>query len=183
MDKSNVESIPRNIPHTSDTDGVLFLFHFLCPLVVGRESSHSLKRFRSSSTISSALVLQASTDSPGLHRPGTGQEFHYSHGCYLFSVHQERDHWAYLIMFLPCIFPKRLNCVHPGSSNAMSWFLCWKDIATNPRGYPVFYALKTNRPYLGEKKEASQASQGSFCHVFSLLSDLWACSLSKVSRK
>jgi len=177
MDKSNLESILRNIPHTSDTDGVLFLFHFPCPLVGGRETSHSLKRFRSCSTISSALVLQASTDS------GTGQEFHYSHGCYLFSVHQERDPLAYLVMFLPGIFPKRVNCVHPGSSNAMSWFLCWKDIATNSRGYPVFYALKTNRPHLGGKKEASQASQGSFCHVFSLLSDLWACSLSKVSRK
>lgn len=29
--KSNLESDPRNIPHTSDTDGVLILFSFLCP--------------------------------------------------------------------------------------------------------------------------------------------------------
>lgn len=29
--KSNLESAPRNIPHTSDTDGVLILVYFLCP--------------------------------------------------------------------------------------------------------------------------------------------------------
>lgn len=29
--KSNLESDPRNILHTSDTDGVLILFSFLCP--------------------------------------------------------------------------------------------------------------------------------------------------------
>lgn len=89
----------------------------------------------------------------------------------------------YLVMFLPGIFPKRLNCVHPGLGNAMSWFLCWKAIATSSGGYPVLHALKINRPHLGGKKEVSQASQGSSCHAFSLLSDLWACSLSKVSRK
>lgn len=124
---------------------------------------------RSFSTISSALVLQASQN--------------LEQGANLITT------TATVQLLCPPLssampFPQRLDRVHPGLSHAVSVVLVLEGYCNELQGSHCACAWQTKEPDLRRKRETKGAARGGGAlPALSFLSHLWNCSPSKVSRK